>query len=227
MNLRQRQILIAAQFLWRRPPQSATGEDAATPQPGNPRRSQCAGSPCKGGGRLYPYRQAPVQGRSQVEPSPLPETLASPDTTIQNPEPELEDVFGKDFFATAPVPTEGCIFKEYLDSLHAHRQAARRDHPRGGPWWKNPRRILVLCRRRHKMPSLQDASRLCPLVRERAGRGSAGSFPAHSHYSLTPIPLQRAAKAQPSLRRRTLTIPGGLAFAEGSFEEEGRGMMPS
>lgn len=38
---------------------------------------------------------------------------------------QKEDVFGKDFFSTAPVPTEDVFSKEYLESLHAQRQAAR------------------------------------------------------------------------------------------------------
>lgn len=78
----------------------------------------------------------PVQARSDVEEELEPdleqvplETAAGPDATIQNQEAEeeLEDVFGEDFFATAPVPTEDVFSKEYLDSLHAHRQAARQE----------------------------------------------------------------------------------------------------
>ena len=40
---------------------------------------------------------------------------------------EKEDVFGKDFFETAPVPTEDVFSKEYIASLHAQREAARQE----------------------------------------------------------------------------------------------------
>lgn len=40
-------------------------------------------------------------------------------------ESEQKDVFGKDFFATAPVPTEDVFSKEYIESLHSQREAAR------------------------------------------------------------------------------------------------------
>lgn len=40
---------------------------------------------------------------------------------------EKEDVFGKDFFETAPVPTEDVFSKEYIESLHAQREAARQE----------------------------------------------------------------------------------------------------
>lgn len=38
---------------------------------------------------------------------------------------QKEDVFGKDFFATAPVPTEDVFSKEYIESLYSQREAAR------------------------------------------------------------------------------------------------------
>lgn len=40
---------------------------------------------------------------------------------------EKEDVFGKDFFETAPIPTEDVFSKEYIASLHAQREAARQE----------------------------------------------------------------------------------------------------
>ncbi len=172
---------------------------------------------------LPPVQASPgAEEEPELEPSPSPETAANPDAPIQNQEPELEDVFGKDFFATAPVPTEDVFSKEYLDSLHAHRQAARQEttHVEEPMVEKSPSDSSALSAEAQNAESLQDAPKALPLVQEEQDEAPQVHFQPIPHYSLTPHPsVERVAKAQPQLTAQDFDNPQEAAFLEDPFGE--------
>ncbi len=174
----------------------------------------------------------PVQARpdaeAELEPDleqlPL-ETAAGPDATIQNQEEELEDVFGEDFFATAPVPTEDVFSKEYLDSLHAHRQAARQETIQAEEVRaaQSQTDAGALPTGAQNAGSHQDAPKAVAQVQGRQDEQAVAPqvhFQPIPHYSLNPhASAERVAEVQPQLAAQDFDNPQEAAFFEDPFGE--------
>lgn len=71
--------------------------------------------------------QPECESAAQQEPEPEPEPEAEAEQETESEPPLLEDVFGEDFFATAPVPTEDVFSKEYIEEFQQRHKPRKEE----------------------------------------------------------------------------------------------------
>ena len=140
-------------------------------------------------------------------------SVATAQTEAEQHQEEKEDVFGKDFFETAPVPTEDVFSKEYIESLHAQREAARQEMVRPEETKQEPASIEAA---ETAVPASEPVQTALPPDEETQSM----QFQPIPHYSMNPqADMDSVDDAQLHFTEDDFANPQEAAFLEDPFGE--------
>ena len=161
---------------------------------------------------LGSQQEIPLQAES-VEAEQITPVEAATDTTpVEECQQEVvEDVFGEDFFATAPVPEEDVFSKEYIEEFQLQRKACQKESVEEA----HAEDLVPLAEqetRQVQENQLQEEAASEPTAPKNEG---VVQFQPIPKYSLDPTPLPSTPKL--NLDSPELEDPGEAAFFEDPF----------
>ena len=161
---------------------------------------------------LGSQQEIPLQAESVETEQITPVESATDTTPVEECQQEMvEDVFGEDFFATAPVPEEDVFSKEYIEEFQLQRKACQKES-------------VDEATAEDLVPLAEQETRQVQenqLQEEAASESTAPKnegvvqFQPIPKYSLDPTPLPSASKL--NLDSPELEDPGEAAFFEDPF----------
>ena len=161
---------------------------------------------------LGSQQEIPLQSES-VEAEQITPVEAATDTTpVEECQQEVvEDVFGEDFFATAPVPEEDVFSKEYIEEFQLQRKACQKESVDEA----TAEDLVPLAEQETRQ--VQENQLQEEAVSEPAAPKNEGvvQFQPIPKYSLDPTPLPSTPKL--NLDSPELEDPGEAAFFEDPF----------